>query len=148
MRRLLPLLPLLVIATTCRAEPPEAVLDAMLGERSTVPLAELIRRAELAPGQQVKVVEIGRDARSSHHVVGLRDGEQPHRHDRHDLVVVLLRGHGVMRLGDETRPVGEGSVLYVPRGTVHAFTIRSDTPAFAYTLYTPPFDGTDRVSAD
>ena len=61
---------------------------------------------------------------------------------------MLLRGHGVMHLGDDTRAVGEGSVLYVPRGTVHAFTNRSGSPAFAYTLYTPPFDGKDRVPAD
>lgn len=148
MRRLLPLLFLLVFATTGRAESPQAVLDLMLGERDTIPLALLIRRAELAPGEESKVVEIGRDARSSHHVVGLRKGEQPHRHDHHDLVVVLLRGHGVMRLGDETRAVGTGSVLYVPRGTVHAFTNRSGAPATAYTLYTPPFNGTDRVPAD
>ncbi|MBK7975297.1 MAG: cupin domain-containing protein [Deltaproteobacteria bacterium] len=69
-----------------------------------------------------KVVEVGRDAASSHHVVAIRDPEALHRHDTHDLFVVTLRGHGTMRIGGETRPVGEGSVLYVPRATVHAFT--------------------------
>ena len=65
----------------------------------------------------------------------------------HDLVVVLLRGRGSMRLGEESRAVGEGSIVYVPRGSVHAFTNEADTPAFAYVLYTPPFDGEDRVRA-
>ncbi len=96
----------------------------------------------------MRVVEIGRDDHTSHHVVALRVGEELHRHDRHDLVVVLLSGHGSMRLGEESRAVGEGSIVYVPRGSVHAFTNDADTPAFAYVLYTPPFEGEDRVRAE
>jgi mannose-6-phosphate isomerase-like protein (cupin superfamily) len=50
-----------------------------------------------------------------------------------------------MWLGAESREVGEGSIFYVPRGTVHAFTNATDAPAVAYVLYSPPFDGEDRV---
>lgn len=124
------------------------VVDALLaGGRLTQPLAALIERAELPDGQMFKIVEVGRDAASSHHVVAIRDRESPHRHDTHDLFVVMLRGHGTMRLGDATRPVGEGSILYVPRATVHAFTNLSAEPAIAYAIYFPPFDGKDRVPA-
>jgi mannose-6-phosphate isomerase-like protein (cupin superfamily) len=49
-----------------------------------------------------------------------------------------------MRIGDEERPVGEGSILYVPRGTVHAFQNDSEEPAAAYVVYVPTFDGEDR----
>lgn len=122
------------------------VLDALFaGGRVTEALASLIERAELEDGQMFKVVEVGRDAASSHHVVAIRDREALHRHDTHDLFVVTLRGHGTMRIGGETRPVGEGSVLYVPRATVHAFTNLSSEPAIAYAVYVPPFDGKDRV---
>jgi mannose-6-phosphate isomerase-like protein (cupin superfamily) len=137
-RRAARLLPLLFAAAACRADPPAAVLDTLLGERRTVPLAELIASAELAPGQDVRVVEIGRDAHTSQHVVGLRTGEALHRHDHHDLVVVVLRGYGRMRLGDDTRAVGPGSIMVVPRGSVHAFTNESGEPAYAFTLYAPP----------
>ena len=58
---------------------------------------------------------------------------------------VVLRGHGRMRLGAEQRPVGEGSILYVPRGAVHAFHNDSPEPAVAYAVYVPAFDGRDRV---
>jgi len=127
----------------------EAVFDGRLpGGRLSAPLAELTARATLAPGEDFRVVEIGRDAASSHHVVAIRTGETPHRHDRHDLLVVMLEGHGTWRLGDETRTVGEGSILYVPRGTVHAFTNASDAPAKAWAVYFPPFDGTDRALVD
>ena len=143
---LLPLL-LLLIAAACRADPP-AVLDTLLGARRTIPLEELIASAALADGQDSLAVEIGRDAHTSHHVVGLRSGESLHRHDHHDLLVVVLRGHGRMRLGDDTREVGEGSIVYVPRGSVHAFTNASPEPAYAYTVYAPPFDGNDRAPVE
>lgn len=128
-----------------QAEPP-AVLDALFGdERRSVALEALETRALLGPGENQRVVEIGRDEHTSHHVVTIRDRETPHRHDRHDLTVVMLEGWGAMRIGDEERRVGRGSILYVPRGAVHAFRNLSDEPAVAYAVYTPAFDGKDRI---
>ncbi|MBW2416685.1 MAG: cupin domain-containing protein, partial [Deltaproteobacteria bacterium] len=77
--------------------------------------------------------------------VWIRDREVPHRHDRHDLLVVILRGYGGMTLGETERALGEGSILYVPRGTVHTFRNASPEPAVAYAVYVPAFDGVDRV---
>ncbi len=94
------------------------------------------------------MVEIGRDEHTSHHLVAIRDRETPHRHDRHDLFVVILRGHGAMRIGTEERPVGIDSILYVPRGTAHAFRNDSGEPAFAYAVYAPAFDGSDRTTVE
>ena len=127
------------------AEPP-AVLDGLFADgRRTVPLRSLIEAARLAPDEEFKVSEIGRDAHSSHHLVAIRSREVPHRHDRHDLFVVMLRGHGSMLVGEEERSVGPGSILYVPRGTVHAFRNATSAPAVAYAVYGPAFDGRDRV---
>lgn len=136
-----------LLSPAAGAEPP-AVLDAALAERITVPLAELPGRVPLGPVEAFRVVEIGRDANSSHHVVAIREREQPHRHDRHDLIVVMLRGHGGMQLGAEERPVGVGSILYVPRGTIHAYRNASEDIAYAYAIYTPAFDGQDRVMVE
>jgi mannose-6-phosphate isomerase-like protein (cupin superfamily) len=144
----------LLLFACARSAPPaatgaEAVLDALYGsERRTVALDALAADDGLAPGEAFKVVELGRDAHTSHHLVWIREREVPHRHDRHDLVVVMLRGHGAMRLGAEERAVGEGSILYVPRGTVHAFRNAAPEPAAAYAVYTPAFDGTDRVPVE
>jgi len=128
---------------------PPAVLDALFpAGRRTESLTAIANAETLAPGESFRLREIGRDAHTSHHVVWIRDRETPHRHDGHDLWVVMLRGHGTMRLGDEERPVGEGSVLYVPRGTVHAFRNLSGGVAAAYAVYAPPFDGRDRVDVE
>jgi mannose-6-phosphate isomerase-like protein (cupin superfamily) len=128
------------------ADAPPAVLDAIFPSgRETVPLAAVADRVKLAPGEDFRVIELARDTDSSQHLVAIRGAEIPHRHDRHALLVVMLRGHGQMQLGAELRPVGEGSILYVPRGAVHAFHNDSPEPAVAYAVYLPAFDGRDRV---
>lgn len=133
----------------CASPTPPAMLDAGFPEgRRSQPLASLLEARPLAPEETFRVEELGRDAATSHHLVRIRGGEDPHRHDRHELVVVVLRGHGSLRLGESVRPVGPGSVLYVPRGVVHAFRNESGRPAVAYVIYVPPFDGTDRMPAD
>jgi mannose-6-phosphate isomerase-like protein (cupin superfamily) len=129
--------------------PTPATLDALFASgRLTIALDELATKYPLEPGKDFQVVELGRDAHSSHHAVWIVDREVPHRHDTHDLLVVMLRGFGSMRLGAETRPVGPSSILYVPRGTPHAFANASGEPALAYAVYTPAFDGKDRVPVD
>jgi mannose-6-phosphate isomerase-like protein (cupin superfamily) len=127
---------------------PPATVDALLGsERVRIPLASLTERVPLAADQEFRVVEVGRDAGTSQHVAAIRTAETLHRHDHHDLLVVIARGYGTMRIGDQTLPVGEGSIVYVPRGTVHAFANQSGAPAVSYVVYTPPYDGVDRVEA-
>lgn len=137
----------LLFALGCASGPP-AVLDVGLEPRLTVSLDSLPERVRLAPDQDFRVVELGRDTHASQHAVAIRHGETLHRHDRHELVVLMVEGFGTMQLEGERRTVGEGSMLYVPRGTVHAFTNESGAPATAYVQYWPPFDGKDRIEAE
>jgi mannose-6-phosphate isomerase-like protein (cupin superfamily) len=143
----------LATAIGCASTPgpatPLPVVDALLGsERVSLSFDSLASRSALSPDSDFRVAFVGSDERHSHHVVSIRHAESPHRHDRHDLLVVILKGHGEMLIGTETRPVGAGSILYIPRHTRHAFTNESGEPATAYAIYTPPFDGVDRVAAD
>ncbi len=141
-RAILPALALFACATSS----PPAVLDGIFPDgRRTEALAVLADSETLQPGEAFRIVEVGRDGATSHHVVWIRDREQLHRHDDHDLWVVIVRGDGFMRLGDEERAVGEGSILYVPRGTPHAYRNASGRVAVAYAVYAPGFDGSDRV---
>jgi len=142
-------LALVAIALAATPATAPATLDALFpAGRLTLPLAELAEKFPLAAGKDFQVSEIGRDAQTSQHVVWIADREVPHRHDTHDLFVVMVRGYGTMRLGAEERPVGAGSILYVPRGTPHAFRNESGAPALAYAVYFPAFDGADRVTVD
>ncbi len=133
-------------ARTSAPEIPPPALDALLGgARTRAALSELAGSAELAPDQSIAVRELGRDAATSQHLVSIRERETPHRHDRHAIAVVLLRGHGAMLIGEAEEPVGPGSILYVPRGIRHAFRNASASPAVAYVIYVPPLEGVDRV---
>jgi mannose-6-phosphate isomerase-like protein (cupin superfamily) len=139
----------LALLGTSPPPPHPPAVDALFpGGRFSETFDELLAEHPLEPGKDFQVSELGRDASSSHHLVWIVDREQPHRHDRHDLFVVILRGSGTMRIGAESKPVGPGSILYVPRGTPHAFTNEYGSPAAAYAVYVPPYDGKDREPLD
>lgn len=141
-------LALLLVASPATAQDEAAVVDAVFPEgRTTAEIDSLIATIELAEDEDFRVVELGRTEHSSHHLVFVRDREMPHRHDLHDLFVVLLRGHGGQLQGDAERPVAEGSIIFIPRGGVHALRNAASEPAVLYAVFTPAFDGQDRVDA-
>ena len=49
---------------------------------------------------------------------GHEDPQQPHTEDE---VYHVVRGHATIRVADEDRPVGPGSVVYVAAGVPHKF---------------------------
>jgi ribulose-bisphosphate carboxylase large chain len=49
-------------------------------------------------------------------------------HHRHEHVVVVLRGRGEVRLGDEVHQLGFGDVVYVAPDEVHQFRNQSAEP--------------------
>jgi mannose-6-phosphate isomerase-like protein (cupin superfamily) len=133
-------------AVPAASAPEPAVVDGLFATgRLTRPMSELIAGATLAQGEGFRIVEVGRDANSSHHIVTLRDREPVHRHDLHDLFVVLLEGSGQMLIGEQERALGAHSVVYVPRGTPHAMRNTSAAPIVGYAVFVPAFDGSDRV---
>jgi mannose-6-phosphate isomerase-like protein (cupin superfamily) len=74
----------------------------------------------------------------------------PHFHARHDETVVVLRGRGLYDSGSvdrkelRTTRIGPGTVLQIPRGTVHTVRVEGTEPLVAYSIFSPPLDPTDR----
>ena len=64
-------------------------------------------------------------------------GPPPHVHHREDVTFVVLEGELVFRARDREVPSPPGSVLYIPKGTVHGFTNVGATPARMLFLFTP-----------
>lgn len=74
------------------------------------------------------------------------DGEETlHRHENHDLVVFLVEGRGIMRLGGETFPLQAGDAVLIRRGTPHAFRNESRRGSLALAVSVPPASPADRV---
>src|SRR6185295_5547811 len=53
-----------------------------------------------ASGTNIAMVEMQSGPHASLSLVQIRDREQPHRHTRYDLVVMLVRGKGTLHLDD------------------------------------------------
>ena len=43
----------------------------------------------------------------------------PHDHPTHEFYYILS-GRGIMKIGDEERPVGQGDLIYTPPNTTHS----------------------------
>jgi mannose-6-phosphate isomerase-like protein (cupin superfamily) len=50
----------------------------------------------------------------------------PHYHQKTEEIYYILEGHGLMRVGEETAPVGPGDAVAIPPGTWHQITNGSD----------------------
>ncbi|MFB6346027.1 MAG: cupin domain-containing protein [bacterium] len=68
----------------------------------------------------------------------IKDREQFHVHDRHDLLVMLKDGEGFLRTKTQTVQVKPGDWAIVPRGVPHQFVTTSEKPARAVVVRTPP----------
>jgi mannose-6-phosphate isomerase-like protein (cupin superfamily) len=98
--------------------------------------------------QPISVVEVRRGNWSSHHVVRLAGAEKPHVHERHDVLVTLLRGRVRMHVGEQVWIMEAGDVADIPHGTPHwAQNIVRDGASEAYVVFTPPYDGQDSTPA-
>jgi mannose-6-phosphate isomerase-like protein (cupin superfamily) len=62
-----------------------------------------------------------------------------HQHDTQEQVYVIVRGRGVMLVGDEEQEVGEGTLIVVPLRTPHAIRNESDAPMTYISATSPPF---------
>ena len=99
--------------------------------------------AELPPGALATALVAETKGSSVHHL-RVVDGVKPHLHRRHDESIVVLAGQGRMVIASDTTEIGPGSVIVVPRGTVHSAVVTGD-PLEAISVFSPPFHGNDRV---
>ena len=74
-------------------------------------------------------------------VEGAPGSEQPvHAHPDNEQVYVIVRGRGLMKVGDEELQVGAGELVFVPPGTGHAILNTGDEPLVYVSATSPPFE--------
>ena len=149
MRRRTRILSVIAIATLgvgCTAAAPPQQLSLRYGKHWELQSLDSII-AKAGPGE-VEVVTLGNTAWVSHHVVIVRKRERPHYHRFHDLSVVVLRGHGVLRAGQKEIPMFPGDIAHIPRGETHFFRNTGSDQAVAFVSISPPFDRRDVVNTE
>lgn len=112
-------------------------------EYREIDLNKILADNPLAPGENIKVANLGRSASASQHVVQIRDREVLHLHKIHDVTVTLLRGHGYLVLAQRRVTLKAGDVIHIPRGVAHQYVNTSTEPTVGLAVYAPAFDGKD-----
>ena len=70
------------------------------------------------------------------------DGNKLHTQPDHEEIVIVIDGEAEFRIGDETRRVGPGDFMFIPRNTLHG-RVRTLTDSMsALSIYAPHFDRT------
>ena len=70
-------------------------------------------------------------------VVGAGGGPPPHRHLAEDELFYVFDGSVTFTMNGETREVGVGQSVFVPKGTAHAYLNASGRDARMIAIYTP-----------
>jgi len=108
----------------------------------------LLNEHVLAKGQSFRTDVIAWDSASSVHLTQVETAVESHHHNAHDENVWIIRGSGRLTLGDQRMKVKAGQVVHIPRGTKHAFHNLGSNPAVVMSVFSPGFDGKDRVYED
>ena len=110
-----------------------------------VSLDAWLQEHPLKADQAISIEELSRGESASAHIVQIRKQEPLHLHESHDVTAILLKGNGVLWIGDRKLELKPGSIVTIPRGVPHSFTNQSQQPAVAYAVFNPAFDGKDFV---
>jgi mannose-6-phosphate isomerase-like protein (cupin superfamily) len=130
---------------------PAAAHDVWVPRGKTLEKLDL-KQALKAPASEewtgpVLIKDVGGNDRVSAHLVWIKTEEKLHTHAKHDATVQLLKGRGTLWFAGHEVPMKQGDVVTITRGVVHAFRNGSKTPAAAYVVFSPPFDGKDVIEA-
>lgn len=63
-----------------------------------------------------------------------------HAHEANEQVYIIVRGCGTMRVGDERREVGPGTMVFTPPGAGHAIRNSGEEPLIYVSATAPPFE--------
>ncbi len=69
----------------------------------------------------------------------------PHFHRQTEEIYFILEGHGIMRVGDEERPIWPGDAIAIPPGTVHQIRASAHDGLRFLCCCTPPYEHDDTV---
>lgn len=103
---------------------------------------------QLAKDQPFRTDVIAWDSTSSVHLTQVESVVESHHHAKHDENVWFIRGAGRLTLGDQKLKVKAGQFIHIPRGTPHAFHNLGSSPAVVISVFSPGFDGKDRIYHD
>lgn len=70
----------------------------------------------------------------------------PHRHRQIEEIYYIVSGRGLMTVGAETREVGAGDAVYIPRGNRHTLKNTGADPIKVILICGPAFSYEDEIA--
>jgi mannose-6-phosphate isomerase-like protein (cupin superfamily) len=108
----------------------------------------LLQQYPLEKGQAFRTDMIAWDSTSSVHLTQIDTGVEPNHHATHDETIWIIRGAGRFTLGDQKLKVKAGEFVRIPRGISQSFHNLGSNPAVVINVFSPGFDGKDRIYED
>jgi mannose-6-phosphate isomerase-like protein (cupin superfamily) len=130
------------VPVSCAQEGPPSPTDTSAFSGN---LFNLVQQQPLPYEQDISILRLVDGASSSATLIQVRQGVKAHYHARHDEIVYVIDGKGVMTVGDEKRAIKAGDLIYLKRGAIHDVVTKSAQPLVALSVMSPPFDGEDRI---
>ena len=115
------------------------------GELRQADVEKIVAENPLGANENIKITTLGQGESVSHHIVQIRDRENPHIHKTHDGTVVMMKGRGYLMMKNRRIELSVSDVVYIPRGVVHHYVNTGAEPTVAFVTFSPPFDGKDTI---
>ena len=115
------------------------------GELRQSDVEKIVAENPLGANENIKITTLGQGESVSHHVIQVRDRENPHIHKTHDGTVVMMKGRGYLMMENRRIELSVSDVVYIPRGVVHHYVNTGSEPTVAFVTFSPPFDGKDTI---
>lgn len=95
--------------------------------------------------ENISVQKISSDSLVSTFVIFIKEKVPMHKHAHHSENVYILEGEGTMTVGEITKDIKPGDIIFIPENTFHEVTVTSTLPLKVISIQAPEFDGTDRI---
>jgi quercetin dioxygenase-like cupin family protein len=130
---------------SCAADPAHDVLRRETQVLEPAMLLRILRQAPVAADEDLRAEPLVESEEFSAYLLQFRTGEPRHIHCGHDQTFIVYRGQGEIYIDDQRRVCRPGDVFHIPRGTPHYCVNTASEPLVVVNLFTPPFDGKDRI---
>lgn len=95
--------------------------------------------------ENIHVQKISSDSLVSTFIIFIKEKVAMHKHAHHSENVYVLEGEGSMTVGEITREIKTGDIIFIPENTFHEVIVTSTIPLKVISIQAPEYDGTDRI---
>jgi quercetin dioxygenase-like cupin family protein len=122
-----------------------AALGVPPADAPVVRFDEVVKAHPIDPERGAVLTEVARGEQASVNIWQMTKGLPLHLHRHHEEVIFVKSGRAEVRIGERTLTMQAGDLVLVPKNTVHSARAVGTEPFRGISVFSPAFDGKDRV---